>query len=1531
MSAQSRATGRQAGRTSVLEGESSGPSYGAAEPEGGSRQSVVLPNGVTSRRSVVETDAGRMRAEGPFVGPTGSAATGQEGNGVSGLGGLVQQDHSPAQQPQHSTEQQQRQEHTERQQQASASAGIPPQYPEEPVEVHVQEPRPTLVRHQPLHDEVQQRAHESVLRRELVQEVHVRQAERAFQTEDHGGAIVEPGGNRPAWFARVSEVVQRRIVSPVMEQVQSVGLAGKSERTPEASPHSVWHSQPATPTTMHPQPLMTQEVRQAMSAWTSRPSLLTPKPRRPAEESSNASLSQEVIMEEVRKQVKTALDERESEMKRLSDENRELRQAVFELSNRELGSGARRVQEQGTLMDGGPGLRGAEPRGNPGPEHQGAVESGWHPPGLPAQSSVPGGEPLGGEILRAPPGLARPEQREGELGSPAGLPAQSSVPDGNPPGHDDSEGGHKSRKGPTGASGHGDGIQPDEHAGPGAGAASGEDNAMVDHLHLLVQGMRQLQQLQMNRKDHTEAEAVKGGTELQKMPEPGDAAVEFNDWMYITEQQLGALTDNASAWFGKCLTCAREAYVRYQGSSALERLSVVPELTEELRDQKWFRLERRVLSLLLAAMPKAVREDTITHRVESVAGVLFRLHVIYQPGGAMERTAILKHLEGSSGTDDPGDVVTQLRRWRRYLARAEEMSITLPDASLQLRGIELITARVLEKYSDVKFRLALAKNDLRLSSAPTAESVLKYYQHALAELQQVAPNVKGNSESAKLKGANATTTATPGTGGSGSPTTSPKRGKNPCKFFQSEAGCKRGASCTYAHEFLNKADRKSRCWTCGGVGHRQQACPTTTGEAGKGSGKQQQTSSTTSAPNSNATAARIQAPPADTTPMLAVPLPEAGSSIATTSTATSSGDESAAQREEMKKLLKEASAMLSKIQLMTLRIDDTNKATEDLDTLLRSAGMDQHGLALLDSGASHPFRNPVNEMEFDAAKNVGVELADGQTVKLRQTRAGTLLKDGRDQSPQAPIVPLGCLVQQLGCTISWSRRQGLHVVHPTHGSLKVKMKGSCPYISEMEALKLIAEIEDKSLEQLQETTMRSLWASSMNSSPVPWTTSLGVYVDTGARSSALAAMMDPNFPLSLETETERYDFVGPTDLDLSDKAGQAYLKALPVNRRVRRRLQTSRWIIHLYDGKNVMASEELKKLEGEGVTVLEIDIQRSKIYNMKGWGNVLRALLWAGCRGQIDGILGGPPKGDDELRQKLVYLWMVAEKGAEKENLRKPFLFMQYPEAMDWWKNEEWSRLRSEYFLLHVCVDAGDTQIFHGVSNMSFMNYLREPESGKGSSPTRWTARLLEAVVEGINDWHKWPDQVRQAHLLCRAEGPLDEMSEKDLKRWARHVRDGHVPFHKRCRTCVMNAGSGRQHRRVLNPSSYVLSVDVAGPFRSRGIDADGKYRYALIGSYCMPKLPNYKEPDLEPQSPEEGDDGGGVGPILPGDDRGGGESVLPGDDRGGGDSVLPGDDRGGGDSVLPGDDRGGGDSVLPGDDRGGGDFFQVTIVVVAT
>ena len=130
-------------------------------------------------------------------------------------------------------------------------------------------------------------------------------------------------------------------------------------------------------------------------------------------------------------------------------------------------------------------------------------------------------------------------------------------------------------------------------------------------------------------------------------------------------------------------------------------------------------------------------------------------------------------------------------------------------------------------------------------------------------------------------------------------------------------------------------------------------------------------------------------------------------------------------------------------------------------------------------------------------------------------------------------------------------------------------------------------------------------------------------------------------------------------------------------------------------------------------------------------------------------------------------------------------------------------------------------------------------------------------------------------------EGRLEEMTEKELKQWAKHVRDGHVPFHKRCRTCVTRAGSGRPHRKVLNPSAYVLSVDVAGPFRQRGIDADGKYRYALVGSYCMPRLEGYKDIDI-PVDWQEDDGERDPGPVHPEDDGGRDPGPVHPEDDGG-------------------------------------------------
>ena len=261
-----------------------------------------------------------------------------------------------------------------------------------------------------------------------------------------------------------------------------------------------------------------------------------------------------------------------------------------------------------------------------------------------------------------------------------------------------------------------------------------------DALQLLVQGMRQLQQVHIAKKEGSEHEAPKSGIDLPTMPDlTGDAAVEFNDWLYVAEQVVGSLTDNAATWFSMNLKCAREAYARYQVATPLARLAVLPARPTELSNAKWSRLERRVATMLLGAMPKVAKEDAVTHRLHDVASMLFRLHVLFQPGGNAERAAILRHLDGAPGGDNIGDTVAQLRRWRRYLVRAQEMGLSLPDPSLQLKGLDLISSKVLEKNGDVNFRLALARNDLQLQGRPTQDTILKYYDHLLAELQQAAP------------------------------------------------------------------------------------------------------------------------------------------------------------------------------------------------------------------------------------------------------------------------------------------------------------------------------------------------------------------------------------------------------------------------------------------------------------------------------------------------------------------------------------------------------------------------------------------------------------------------------------------------------------------------------------------------------------------------------------------------------------------------------------------------------------------------
>ncbi|CAE7334558.1 TY2B-C, partial [Symbiodinium sp. CCMP2456] len=690
--------------------------------------------------------------------------------------------------------------------------------------------------------------------------------------------------------------------------------------------------------------------------------------------------------------------------------------------------------------------------------------------------------------------------------------------------------------------------------------------AEASPLDLLVQGMRQLQQVYLEKRGSPETEPIKGSQELPPLPDLlGETGVEFSDWLYVAEQTVGSLSDSAAARFEKTLKCSKEAYQKHQTATPMERLSIAPVMTSDLKEGKWNRLERRVMTMLLSAMPRTVRDDAVTHRVATVSGALFRLHVLYAPGGVAERTAVLKQLEGAQGTDNVVDTISSLRKWRRNLTRALEMSVSPPDASVLLKGVELIAGPAVRRHHDMSFRLSLARNELQLQHRPTQETVLKYYDHVMAELQQSVPvrssarsqGAAGDTPHLRAVGGNA------GTGEAGSPTASPSKAGSkqgtPCRFFMSDAGCRRGPSCKYLHDFASKEEKRARC----------------------------SLRFSTSSPSRLSGEGSFQGPEAD--------LAERDSWTQIHQYHNDSWNP------ELQNFMKEVNTMLqrfSRLNQLSL-VDDKTLAAKvekfEAESLEGKGGT--KSWALLDSGATNPFR-PANKGEEMEAMPVQVQLADGQAVLLRQNRAGTLMPYSRKQAAEkganTVIVPLGSLVQELGCTVAWTRR-GLEVKHPTYGVITTHVSGACPFIGEAKALELIGEIENRKLEQLKVAMVETQLRLHGVEAQLNYGAQLSEYRRTGSRTEGLKALMCEDSVFGCLTEAQRCALA--QDIDLSDKAGHKYLKALPVKRAMRKKLMSTQWLVHVYSGEG--GSKELKVFEDDCVTLLEVDLGISKAFNMR--------------------------------------------------------------------------------------------------------------------------------------------------------------------------------------------------------------------------------------------------------------------------------------------------------------------------------------------
>ena len=227
--------------------------------------------------------------------------------------------------------------------------------------------------------------------------------------------------------------------------------------------------------------------------------------------------------------------------------------------------------------------------------------------------------------------------------------------------------------------------------------------------------------------------------ELPALPSPGveGAALQFGDWMTVIFPLMCDISSSAKGWWLIITEEVERLYVRWLKSTPLEKLRLKPDSPKEALG--YSRVEQRGVSMLLAALPEQLRRDVIAARGLSSTAILFRLHVTYQPGGSAERGTLLKSLSDVKVSGGVHDALAAIRLWRRWLGRAEELQLVLPDGLVLMQVLSKF-AEALAKHggSQVSYRISSVRQELSLDQLPTLSGVREFAEYLQAEAEDLA-------------------------------------------------------------------------------------------------------------------------------------------------------------------------------------------------------------------------------------------------------------------------------------------------------------------------------------------------------------------------------------------------------------------------------------------------------------------------------------------------------------------------------------------------------------------------------------------------------------------------------------------------------------------------------------------------------------------------------------------------------------------------------------------------------------------------
>ncbi|CAE7463061.1 GIP, partial [Symbiodinium necroappetens] len=807
-----------------------------------------------------------------------------------------------------------------------------------------------------------------------------------------------------------------------------------------------------------------------------------------------------------------------------------------------------------------------------------------------------------------------------------------------------------------------------------------------------------------------EAKAV---TELMKLPEytAETGAIDFQDYLYLAEQQIATLAAGASDWWAQTLRVAQSAYAEYQTLSPVKRLSVSAVLTPELRDPKFQKLERKVASLVLASLPKGVRDDLIAYRVQGVHQILYRLMVIFQPGGAQDRAQLLKQLDVTESASSPGEAIISIRRWFRLLQRARDLGVTLPDESLQVKSLSMIVRRVAEQNSDFKFRLALARTELQVDIRPTPdnEDELSYGSY-LTGNYDIDDNrdYRRSAPPALRTGPTSMTTGLNDSGSVGTSTAPPA-----ATVETGAPGTHNKMDATKVAEVLNETNKMLKALT-----------------------------------TQQATSSAAATPPLDPIEMIQKQLDEVRRLkvlvVREPREPTTAFDGAVSWYET---------------RLKATTVDDGDRGDE--------------GEALLDSGASHAFRPPVSKDELLSSRKVGVSLATGEERSIPQNSGGTLLGESERDSTILPmgqlVTLLGCRV-----TWTPSKLTVVHPVHgrlqvKLRGHCPVlPVTQALSLISELEQKRM--ESFERTVQdlQLQVKTLKEKGLQSWS-----WESHLQALRTSGDRTH-FAGFLHKN-PVFSTVKAEVLlgvpEYIPREDRDgwnllKGTPLPRAKRKAL---------YQSDGWVVHLFSGdsklEKVKSSKEVKAgfwadaLTGNDV-MFNVDLTDSRFMDVTQRDSIFRVLAWGALSGKIKSIVGGPPRQsyptsvegnatqqhskEEQLIVKMMTLYYLAQEGrtalwhtGRLRTMIKPHVgfLIEHPRVdegplVSLFQMPLWKMFALDTMMGEVPCLVNERKVTLG-GNLNLWHLRDEHLGGSGSAEmgSVWPVELIAHLAGGLRAW----------------------------------------------------------------------------------------------------------------------------------------------------------------------------------------------------